>query len=76
MVIPVNDPPLLSGIEATLLVYKTNDPAFPPQAISATLMVDEPDSNNLTIATGYQNDVNGHDNTNENMGYVGHVREE
>jgi len=66
VVSPVNDPPLLSAIETGPLTYKANDPAFPPQAISATLLVSEPDSNNLTKATvqitvGYQNDANGHD---------------
>lgn len=66
VVSPINDPPLLSAIEATPLVYKANDPAFPPQPISSTLLVAEPDSNNLTKATvqitaGYQNDANGHD---------------
>ena len=63
---PANDAPLLSTIEATPLAYKANDPAFPPQSISATLLVSEPDSNNLTKATvqitaGYQDDANGHD---------------
>lgn len=62
----VNDAPRLSAIEATPLAYKANDPAFPAQPISATLLVNEPDSNNLTKATvqitaGYQNDANGHD---------------
>lgn len=62
----VNDAPVLSAIEATPLAYKANDPAFPPLAISSTLLVSEPDSNNLTKATvqitaGYQNDANGHD---------------
>jgi len=62
----INDPPLLSAIETTPLAYKANDPAFPPLAISSTLLVGEPDSNDLTkatiqITTGYQNDANGHD---------------
>jgi|GEM_PF-1010260 len=66
LVSAVNDPPLLSAIETSPLVYKANDPAFPPPSISATLLVSEPDSNNLTKATvqitaGYQNDANGHD---------------
>ena len=65
-VVAVNDAPLLSAIEASLLAYKANDPAFPPLAISATLLVSDPDSDNLTQATvkiagGYQNDANGHD---------------
>ncbi len=65
-VVAVNDPPLLTAIESSSLVYKANDPAFPPQPLSATLLVNEPDSNNLTSATvqisaGYQNDANGKD---------------
>ena len=65
-VTPINDPPLLSAIETTPLAYKANDPAFPPVSISATLLVSEPDSKNLSRATvqitgGYQNDANGHD---------------
>ena len=62
----MNLPPVLSGIEATPLAYKANDPAFPPLPISSTVAVTDPDSNNLTkltiqITSGYQNDVNGHD---------------
>jgi len=62
----INDPPVLSGIETTPLAYKANDPAFPPQAISATLLVGDPDSTNCTkaivqITSGYENDANGKD---------------
>ena len=65
-IVAINDPPLLSAIETAPLAYKANDPAFPPLPISGTLLVSEPDSNNLTKATvrissGYQNDANGHD---------------
>ena len=65
-VVAVNDPPLLTAIETSPLAYKANDPAFPPQPLSATLLVNEPDSNNLTsasvqISAGYQNDANGKD---------------
>lgn len=65
-VIAVNDAPLLSAIESTPLAYKANDPAFPPQPISATLLVNEPDSSKLSKATvqitsGYQNSAFGHD---------------
>ena len=66
LVVAVNQPLTLSVIEAIPLAYKANDPAFPPLPISATLLVGDPDSNNLTKATvqitaGYQNDANGHD---------------
>ena len=66
LVVSINRPPTLSAIESTPLFYKANDPAFPPQSISATLLVGDPDSNNLTKATaqitaGYQNDANGID---------------
>jgi hypothetical protein len=62
----VNDAPILSAIETNPLAYKANDPAFPPQAISTTLLVSEADSSNLSKATvqitaGYQNNANGHD---------------
>ncbi|MEI8018953.1 MAG: hypothetical protein WCH39_12200 [Schlesneria sp.] len=45
---------------------KANDPAYPPQPISNTLLVGDPDSNNLTKATvqitsGSENDTNGND---------------
>jgi len=63
---PINDLPLFSAIESNALFYKANDPAFPPQSISSTLLIGDADSNNLTQATiqisaGYQNNVNGHD---------------
>ena len=62
----VNQPPTLSSIESTPLVCKANDPAYPAQPISNTLLVGDPDSNNLTKATvqitsGYENDANGTD---------------
>jgi hypothetical protein len=65
-VAPANQPPVLFGIESTPLVYLANHPEFPPQPISDTIAVSDPDSNTLTRATvqvtaGYQNDVNGHD---------------
>ena len=65
-VVAINDPPLLSSIETTPLAYKANDPAFPPLAISSTLLVTDPDSANLIKATvqitsGYQNNSGGHD---------------
>ena len=58
-----NFPPVVSDIEPSRLVYKANDP---PQLISNTVAVTDPDSNNLTMLTvqitsGYQNDANGHD---------------
>lgn len=58
--------PVLSSIESSPLVYAANHPEVGPQAISATLLVADSDSNNLTRATvqitaGYQNDANGHD---------------
>ena len=64
--IAVNQPPVVSGIETTLLPYKANDPAFPPLPISSTVAITDPDSNNLNsvtiqITSGYENDVNGHD---------------
>jgi parallel beta-helix repeat protein len=65
-VAPANQPPVLFGIESTPLVYSANHPEFPPQPISDTIAVIDPDSNTLTSATvqvtaGYQNDVDGHD---------------
>ena len=65
-VIPYNFPPVVSGIEASPLAYKANDPAFPPLPISNTVAVTDPDSNNLTkltvqITSGYQHDANGQD---------------
>ena len=58
-----NFPPVVSGIESARLVYKAN---APPQVISNTVTVTDPDSNNLTkltvqITSGYENDANGHD---------------
>jgi len=58
--------PVLSSIEATALVYASNHPEVTPQPISATLLVSDADSVNLSRATvqitsGYQNNVNGHD---------------
>ena len=66
LVSAVNQAPTLTAIESSPLFYKANDPAFPPQPISTTLLVGDPDSNNLTKATvqitsGYQNDANGND---------------
>ena len=66
IVTAVNQRPTLTAIESTPLFYKANDPAFPAQPISATLLAGDPDSNNLTKATvqitsGYQNDANGND---------------
>ena len=66
IVTAVNQPPSLTSIETTPLFSKANDPAFPPQPISNTLLVGDPDSNNLTGATvqitsGYENDANGTD---------------
>jgi hypothetical protein len=62
----VNDPPLLSDIETAALVYQANNPAYPAQRISATLLVGDADSTTLTtatiqITTGYQNASNDHD---------------
>ncbi|MEI8018524.1 MAG: hypothetical protein WCH39_10030 [Schlesneria sp.] len=62
----VNQPPTLTSIESTPLACKANDPAYPVQPISNTLLVGDPDSNNLTKATvqitsGYENDANGTD---------------
>jgi hypothetical protein len=62
----VNQSPTLTSIESTPLFCKANDPAFPAQPISNTLLVGDPDSNNLTKATvqitsGYENDANGTD---------------
>lgn len=59
----VNKPPVLAGIETSAMFYDANQP---PVAISNTVTVTDPDSNNLTkltvqITSGYQNDVNGHD---------------
>lgn len=58
-----NFPPVVSDVESSRLVLKANDP---PQVISSTVAVTDPDSNNLTkltvqITSGYQNDANGHD---------------
>ena len=66
LVSAVNQPPTLASIESTPLVCKANDPAYPAQPISNTLLVGDPDSNNLTKATvqitsGYENDANGTD---------------
>ncbi len=65
-VAPANQPPRLSGIEQTPLVYAANHPEFPPQPVTSTLLVTDPDSNNLTGATvqitsGYQNNLGGND---------------
>ncbi len=65
-IVSINSPPTLVEIESGSLAYRANDPAFPPQPISATLLVGDPDSNNLTKATvqitsGYQSDANGND---------------
>ncbi len=62
----VNQAPTLTSIETSSLFSKANDPAYPPQPISNTLLVGDPDSNNLTKATvqitsGYENDANGTD---------------
>ncbi len=59
----VNLPPILTLIESTPLVYSTNTP---PQPISSTLLVNDPDSNFVTKATvkitsGYQNNGGGND---------------
>ena len=59
----VNDPPSLSGIESSPLIYKAN---AAPQSISSTVQVNDPDSNYLTkltvqITAGYQNNSSGHD---------------
>ncbi len=56
-VTPVNDPPVLSGIEAAALAYTENDPAT---AITATLVAGDVDNTNLAGATvqitgNYQN---------------------
>ena len=66
IVTAVNQSPTLTSIEATPLAYKANDPAFFPLPISSTLLVGDPDSNNLSKATvqitsGYENDANGTD---------------
>ena len=47
-VTPVNDPPVLAGIEAAALAYTENDGATP---ITATITVSDPDSENLTGGT-------------------------
>ena len=65
-VAPSNQPPVLSGIEQTPLVYQANHPEFPPQPITSTLLVTDPGRENLTsakvqIAGGYQNNSAGHD---------------
>ena len=62
----VSQPPSLSMIESTPLTYQANNPVVPPQAISATLSIYTPASNNLTSATvaitsGYQNNASAHD---------------
>ena len=62
----VNQAPTLTSIEIAPLFCKANDPAYPAQPISNTLLVGDPDSNNLTKATvqitsGYENDANGND---------------
>ena len=64
--VAVNQVPALNGIETSPLAYKANDPAFPALPISSTLLVGDPDSNNLSKATvqitsGYENDANGND---------------
>ena len=64
--VAVNQAPTLNAIESSPLAYKANDPAFPSLPISSTLLVGDPDSNNLTKATvqitsGYENDANGND---------------
>jgi hypothetical protein len=46
-----NDAPVLSAIETTPLAYKANDPAFPAQSISGTLLISDADSVNLKQAT-------------------------
>ena len=61
-----NSLPTLWALESTPLAYKANDPAFPPQSLSSTLMVGDPDSNNLTkaivqITAGYQNNAFNND---------------
>lgn len=63
---PVNDAPVISGISSVSVSYKANDPAFPPQVISSTLVVADPDTTTLSKATvqitgGYQNNSSGHD---------------
>lgn len=64
-VVAVNDRPVVSGIETTPLTYKANDPAYPPQPISATLLVTDADTNlsgaTVQITSGYQNNSSGHD---------------
>ena len=62
-VVPVNQPPVLSGIEQTPLL---SNPGLPPLPVTSTLSVTDPDGNNLTRATvqitsGYQNNSGGHD---------------
>ena len=66
LVSAVNQAPTLTSIESTPLLCKANDPAYPAQPISNTLLVGDPDSNNLTkakvqITSGYENDANGTD---------------
>ena len=47
-IVPVNQSPILSGIETTALIYKTNDPNTPPpSAITSTIAVNDFDSANL-----------------------------
>ena len=53
---PVNDPPVIYGVEPAMLTYVTSSPATP---ISAALLVTDPDSDNLSgatiqISSGYQ----------------------
>ncbi len=66
IVTAVDQSPTLTSIETSPLAYKANDPAFLPLPISNTLLVGDPDSNNLSKATvqitsGYENDANGTD---------------
>ena len=56
-------PPVIGSVESSPLAYKANNPAIP---ISNTVIITDPDSNNLTkltvqITSGYQNDANGND---------------
>ena len=47
----VNQPPVLSGIETTTLVYKVTNPATPPSPVTATIAVNDFDSPNLRFAS-------------------------
>ena len=63
IVTALNRPPVLAGIETSPLTYQVNSA---PQAISSSVTVTDPDSENLTkltvqITSGYQNDSNGND---------------